>query len=138
MTFLISLLANKLAGPFAASLAAVLALALAGVWTVERVRIGALRKEVAQASAGLAAARADLGVCQAGAASLEGGLRRQNAAVQALASDGAARAKAAASAVDQARVEGRTETVAAGRALAARPGADLCASADHLILESVK
>jgi hypothetical protein len=84
------------------------------------------------------AARQGVAACHSAGAALDGALARQNAQVAALArasADAQARAQAALAA---ARAQSAKAAATEAQILAARPGADLCQSADALILEDVR
>jgi hypothetical protein len=84
------------------------------------------------------AARRQADACNAAGAALNDALVRQNARIEALGKASAAAQARARTALSQARTQNAKAAAAQARILAARPGGDLCQSADALILESVK
>lgn len=80
----------------------------------------------------------ELSQCQANVASLDGALKRQNKAVDDLKAEAKRREKQSAEALREARSTADGLRRKAQQVLQARPGADQCASADRLILESVQ
>lgn len=135
MGFVLSLLTSRLAGPIASVL-----LILAVLFGVSQCsgRVNAEHK-LGVAVKERDAARADLGTCKANVATLDGALSRQNAAVDALRQESAARVAQSEKAVSAARSVAASYRKSAAAILAARPrGASACQSADALIAEAVR
>jgi hypothetical protein len=79
----------------------------------------------------------ELQQCRSNVAALDGALSLQNAAVNALKAEAEKRKAESDKALKSARSTADDLRRKAGRVLLARPGADQCASADALILDSV-
>ena len=133
---------DKVLAMIGGGLSAVLAIALAYVLISKNAEISSLDKAINAPvtgwSARLSAATADLATARGNAAALGSQIDRQNEAIEALQSKAdAAYAQGAAarsSALD--KVAAANATVA--KLANAKAGADACASADQLILETVK
>jgi hypothetical protein len=80
----------------------------------------------------------DLGTCRGNVERLDAALNRQNVAVKAFEARGQAMAAALAEAARAAKISRAEAQRAAAEILQARPGADVCDSADRLILEVVR
>ena len=80
----------------------------------------------------------NLGACRADGAGLQNALALQNNRIAALAKAGAAAQARADRALAQVRAAGKAAMARERQLLAAKPGSDLCRSADALILETVK
>lgn len=136
-TMLLSAVTSRLAGPVALAGCAVLAFMLVGA----KLEAGHLRKANSEYHRAIfdpvSGWQARLNTCQGSVKTLDAALTRQNGAVTALKTEGAQRSAEAAKALTAAQ----RATVAANRRvgaiLAAKPGADMCASADDLILGSL-
>lgn len=86
----------------------------------------------------IAAVNARLTTCHGNVERLDGALRTQGAAVTALKAESDRRTAAAAKALQTARTATEAANRRAGAILAAKPGADQCASAEALIMEHVR
>lgn len=116
--------------------------ALAYVWISDHATIAsyerAINAPVTGWQARLKAATADLATARGNAATLQAQIDRQNDAVQRL-NDGAAARLANGAAERSSALDGVAKAAALSAKLAkAQAGADVCASADALILETVK
>jgi hypothetical protein len=133
-----SALTSKIAGPIATAAAIALAIALAASGIKAAATEAVLRHDAVSAQAAQAVAVRDLGTCHASLTNETAALDAQGAAVAALKSESDTRTAAASVALQQAR----SATAALSKREAAiaveKPTADLCASADGLILEDAK
>jgi len=134
---MIPLLTHRLAGPVATAAAAVLLVLLVAA----QLQIGGLKRDVARLTDRIEHPRtglqARLATCRAEARGLRGSLDRQSAAVAAWKAEADARQRAAEKAAHDARVVAESLRRRVAEILAARPGENVCASADALILESL-
>jgi len=141
MGLIVRFLTSRIAGPIGFGLAALLALWLLSTLATATVRVGVLRKALADASATLDATRSDLATCQGNTATLQAALSRQDEAVRALAAEGASRVAAAEKALQRAKSETARAEAASARILARPPvGADVCErvnDVDRKLLESL-
>lgn len=128
------LLGSKPAGLIGAGLSLVLVLALLG----SCVQLKAKDRTIKTQGRQIAQLAQDLGTCRGNVATLKGSLERQNRAVEALHEAGAQRERDAAKAVQDAQRGRSTAERRVADILKAKPGADACASADDLILESLR
>jgi len=138
MTLILSWLTSRLAGPILGACAAVLLLALAALWITSAVTEADLRANLKTAQTQVDAAARNLATCQDNQGVLSRSLGAQNASLSALKAQGAAATASADKAVQRADTASNSAQAAATNLLAAKPGSDLCASADALILETVK
>jgi hypothetical protein len=99
---------------------------------------GAQTLRLDHAKGDAARARRAAAVCKADEGTLEGALARQNAAVAGEAAAAARAARAAQAAIDAGEARMAVARRRAARLMAARSGADACASAAALIAEGVK
>ena len=130
--------AKNLAGPILGACAAVLLLALAALWIASAVTEADLRASLQAAQTQADAATRDLATCQGDQDALTKSLGVQNASLSALKAQGEAVTTSANKAVQAATVASNAAAASAGKLLAEKPSSDLCASADALILETVK
>ena len=117
---------------------AVLCAVLACFLIAANLKVMGLNRKVAAVTAERNAAIANYARCQANEVTLTTALSRQNDAVVALREADAQQAADAAKAVSEARRATDDANRRMGAILRARPGADACASADALILETVR
>lgn len=124
---MIALLTSRLAGPIAAGIAVLLALALG--W--QTMQLAAVRSHLKVADAAAAALYRNLETCKANTATLSEAVASQNAATEAMRAETDARAKMLADGLQQAR-RGRAGAEARASALLTRPpaGIDACARAE--------
>lgn len=99
---------------------------------------GGYKAQVATLTLRAANAATALTTCHDNTATLSGSLAAQNVRIAALGKETAAATKRAAAALAQAVTGRQTADDQAAAILAAKPSADLCQSADELILRSVK
>lgn len=126
MTTIIRLLTSRLAGPIAAGVAVLLALALA----VAQVHLAGARGDLKDARARIETLSRDLGTCRANTAALSSSLKRQNAAVTAQGKADAQRlAQAGKDLTTALRGRERAEAQAAKLMRAGPVGVDACARA---------
>ena len=145
MSVIWGFLTSKLGGPVAAAVAVALALALSFVWASGKAAEASLGRDVKARDASIVrltserdAARGDLTTCRNTRDAQKLELDAQSAAVRRWKGEAEANAARAAAALKDARASRERATRSAGAILAATPGADLCASADAIILGSVK
>lgn len=129
-----ALLTSRLAGPIASAVAVALACFLLAV----SIQNAGLKSKVAKQAVQIGNLQVDLRQCRANEDELEGAIATQNAAIRQAGADAKKRDDAARKAVRVAEQASREAERRAGRILAARPGEDVCASADALILETVR
>ena len=138
MTLILSWLTSKLAGPIFGACSGALLIALFVLWIASGATEAGLRAGVKTAQAQADAASRNLVTCQGDQGALSKSLDAQNASLAALKAQGQTATAAADKALAAAASESLTARASAGRLLATKPGADLCASADALILETLK
>lgn len=85
-----------------------------------------------------AAAQKSLGTCQANRTTLQASIDQQNTQIQALGQASATAQARAAQALAAAQAKANVANAREAQIMAAKPGADLCRSADALILENVQ
>lgn len=141
----IKFITSKAAGPIASAVAAALLVALVFVLTAAKategvlhVQIAGLEKRVATTTGERDAARSDLSTCRANETTLSASVDAQNAGLKALKTESDRRVAEAEKAAQVARSASATALRKADQILAAKPTVDVCASADALILESLK
>ena len=98
---------------------------------------GLWKDEARAAADALSGARADLATCRGGLSRLQGALDVQNRALAVWKAQSDADSAAAAGAARGALAAARSARAAAAKVLTSRSGADACASADGLILQSL-
>lgn len=124
MGAIIAVLTSRLAGPIAAGVGVLLAIALA----VSQIQLHATRADLKAAGERIEALSRDLGTCRANTAALEASIRGQNAAVAAWKAEGDARAAEVAKARHATREKAARADRAAANLAALKPvGNDLCA-----------
>ena len=129
MSFILTALTSKLAGPIAAGVAVLLAIALvASSFHSHRQKV-----QIASLTAERNAAQRDLGTCRANTTTLQSALTSQNAAVAAMVKAGDTSTAAANLALAQAHNATLTAEQRAGAILAAKPGPSGCTAALALI-----
>lgn len=145
MTWVLSALTSRLAGPIAAALAVAMACFLVAMMLANaglKMKVAGLDREINGYIDGkgrrVPGLRQNLATCQDNRAELDRSLTRQNAAVTALKADRDRVAREGARDVANAEAETKTLRQRWERVLRARPGADQCASADRVILESLR
>ena len=138
MTFILSWLTSKLAGPILGACSGLLLAALAALWIASQATQAGLRSSVKAAQAQTDAATRNLATCQGDQDALTKSLDAQNASLAALQKQGQTATATADKAIAAASSASAQAQASAARLLAARPGADICASADALILETLK
>jgi len=138
MTLILSWLTSKLAGPILGASTGLLLAALIGLYIVSGVTEAGLRASIKTAQAQADTATRNLTTCQGNQDALTKSLSTQNASLAALKAQGDAATASADKAVQAATTASTAAQAAAVKLLAAKPGADLCTSADALILETVK
>lgn len=133
-----SVLTSKIYGGAALALLA----ALAYVWVSSNATIAsyerAINKPVSGWQARLSAATAALATVRGNAAVCEASLARQNEAVQRLSAAAATRLANGAAERAQAASAAASATAVSAKLAQARAGKDTCASADALVMETVK
>jgi hypothetical protein len=138
MTLILSWLTSKLAGPVLGACSGVLLAALIALWIASSATEAGLRSSVKTAQTQADAATRNLVTCQGNQNALTKSLNAQNASLTAL----KAQSDAATASADKALAAASSASIAAQTAaatvLASKPGADLCTSADALILETLK
>ena len=138
MTLILSWLTSRLAGPILGACSGVLFVSLIAVWIGGHAAEAGLRTSVRTAQALADAATRNLITCQGNQDALTKAVEAQNASLAALKAQGAAATASATRAVQATLSASASAQASAARLLAAKPGADICASADALILEAVK
>jgi hypothetical protein len=138
MTLILSWLTSKLAGPILGACSGVLLVALFALWIASSATEAGLRSSVKSAQAQTDAATRNLATCQGNQDALTKSLDAQNASLAALKARGDAATASADKAVAAASTASSAAQASAAKLLASKPGADLCASADALILETLK
>jgi len=138
MTAILAWLTSKLAGPILGACSGLLLVALFALWIASQTTEASLRSELKTAQAQAAAAAHDLATCQTNQTTLTQSLNTQNASLTALKAQGDAVTASADKAVQAATSASSAARAAAANLLTAKPGGDLCASADALILETLK
>ena len=138
MTLILSWLTSKLAGPVLGACSGALLIALIALWIASGATEAGLRSSVKTAQAQADAASRNLITCQGNQDALTKSLDAQNASVAALKAQGAAATASANKALAAASSASAAAQTSAAKLLTAKPGADLCASADALILETLK
>jgi len=138
MTLILSWLTSKLAGPVLGACSGVLLIALIVLWVASTATEAGLRSSVKTAQAQADTASRNLVTCQGNQDALTKSLNTQNASLAALKAQGDAATAAADKALTAASTASHAAQASAATLLAAKPGADLCASADALILETLK
>lgn len=118
-----------------------LAIALAWVTVAKNAEIHTLEKSINDPVTGYAArlkqAETDYAQCKSNRITLEEATRRQNEAVAAAKAEGQKRLDALGRQLETAKAATRSAEKRAAAILAAKPGEDICASADALILENL-
>jgi len=138
MTLILSWLTSKLAGPILGACSGVLLIALIALWIASSATEAGLRSAVKTAQTQADAAGRNLAACQGNQDALTKSLNTQNASLVALKAQGDAATASADKAVAAASSASTAAQATAAKLLAAKPGADLCASADAMILETLK
>ena len=138
MTLILSWLTSKLAGPILGACAAALLLALAVLWIASAATEAGLRASITTAQAQADAAARNLATCQGNQDALTKSLAVQNASLATLKAQGDAATASADKAVQAATSASSAAQASAAKLLADKPGSDLCASADALILETLQ
>jgi len=138
MTLILSWLTSKWASPILGACAAILLAALTALWIASAATEAGLRASIQTAQTQADAATRDLAACQGNQDALTKSLGVQNASLAALKSQGEAVTTSANKAVQAATAASNAAAASAAKLLAAKPGTDLCVSADALILETVK
>lgn len=138
MGTLIKLITSKLAGPIASGVAVLLAIALLAVSVKAAVTEKTLRDNLDQVTDQRDAALRDFGTCRGNTDRLQAAVDRQNSALNALKTESDRKTAEAEKAASAARAASAKAASSAKAILAAKPGADMCASADALILGSLK
>jgi hypothetical protein len=138
MTLILSWLTSKLAGPVLGACSGALLIALIGLWVASSATEAGLRSSVKTAQAQADTASRNLVACQGNQDALTKSLSVQNASLAALKAQGAAATASADKAVAAASSASTAAQASAAKLLASKPGADLCTSADALILEALK
>lgn len=137
LAMILSAVTSRLAGPVALAGCAVLGVMLIGA----KMEAGGLRKDNASLERAIhdpvTGWDARLTACKGNVERLDGALKAQGAAVTALKAESAQRSAEAAKALTAARSATTAANRRVGAILAAKPGADMCASADDLILGSL-
>ena len=131
---MIGLLTSRLAGPIASGVAVLLAFWLG----LAQFQLAATRGDLKAARSDLSAAQADLKTCRTNTTALKADIDKHNRAVDALRAEGDAKVAVSAKAASDARSVAESLRRNADRILTAKPGPDLCKSADALILESLR
>jgi hypothetical protein len=132
---LLGWLTGRVAGPVMTAISAALGLTLLVIWLVDAATISNLRSQIDDPASGY---RAKLAVAQADSAVCRGRVADQNAALDAFAQVQANKMDAAAKALAAADAKLAEAGKAVSRIVAAKAGPDQCASADALILGSLK
>lgn len=130
----LSLITSRLAGPIASGVAVLLALLLLG----SCVQVAGLKAKVERQAVQIGNLQVDLRQCRSNVVTMTDAVNRQNAAIQAAKAERDRVTREGEKAVQQARGVAESYRQRAERALRARPGADACADADRLILESLR
>jgi hypothetical protein len=133
-----SFLFHRLAGPIASGLVVALLIALATVTLTKNGQIGELRRNVESLTKERDDARRDLVQCRANRLTLQEGIQRQNAAIEAARLQGEARAAELAGVAAQARQEAQNARQRANGILARRGTGNHCADAEAAIMEAVR
>lgn len=138
LAMLLSAVTSRLAGPLALAGCAALAVLLVGA----KMEAGHLRHANSEYHRAIfdpvTGWKARLTQCQGNADRLDAALTRQNAAVEAWRAEGARRSAEAAKALTAARSATAAANQRAGAIMSAKAGADQCASAEALIVESIR
>ncbi len=116
----------------------VLAGALAYTAISGKIERAGLRDQLVEVKGERDRAKADLTTCRNNTATLKASIAIQNAAADAANAQLVAQGRLIASVAAQAQDQAKAANVRADKIMAARPSADKCASADALILESLK
>lgn len=133
IAMLLSAVTSRLAGPIALAGCALLAMMLVGA----KLEAGRVRSDLkAQVAESQRLARA-LNTCQGNVSWLDAAITRQNAAVEAWRAEGVRRSAEAAKALAAARSATAAANQRAGAIMSAKAGADQCASAEALIMETI-
>ena len=138
MTLILSWLTSKLAGPVLGACSGALLIALIALWIASGATEAGLRSSVKTAQTQADAATRNLATCQGNQDALTTSLDAQNASLAALRTQGQAATASADKAIAAESTASVQAQAAAAKLLAAKPGADICASADALILETLK
>lgn len=117
---------------------AALAVALGCFLIAASIQNAGLKGKIRRAEITIGNLQVDLRQCQANRITLTDALGRQNAAVAAMRDADAQQAADAAKAVSEARRAADDANRRMAAIMRARPGADRCASADALILETIR
>lgn len=133
MTAILGFLTSRVGAFISAGLAVALLLAM----IVLKLQIHSLHSEIGQVQGQLAAAQRDLAQCHANTATLQGGIDRQNAAIQAQATAAAQRDADLTRVASQARQDAQTAQQRAAAILARPRTGNSCADADAAILEAI-
>lgn len=127
-------LTSRLAGPIGAAASVVLLLALLASCASGKIK----NRQIEKLTGNVAQLSADLGTCRTNKVTLQNAIDRQNSLVTAWKADGDRRSAEAQKAVDAARAGATLASRDAARIMAIKPGADLCQSADALIIGSAE
>jgi len=138
MTLILSWLTSKLAGPILGACSGLLLAALIGLFIASQATEIGLRASIKTAQAQADSATRDLTTCQGNQQALTKSLDAQSASIAALKAQGDAATASAAKAVQATFTASAAAQASAAKLLASKPGADLCTSADALILETLK
>lgn len=138
MTLILSWLTSKLAGPILGACSGLLLAALIALWIASSATEVGLRASVKTAQAQADAATRNLVTCQGNQQALSQSLDAQNASLAALKAQGDAATASATKAVQAAASASAAAQTSVAKLLGAKPGADVCASADALILETLQ
>ncbi len=99
----------------------------------KNIEIRGLNARITAQEGQIATLNRDLGTCRGNVATLEAGIAGQNAALERVRADGAARVAGLEQALSTARISAQTAQQRAEAILARRPGADACADALAII-----
>lgn len=133
MMFAWKLLTSSLGGPVASVFLVLSLCALLG----QCQATGSAKRALGKAEKAAAVATANLGTCRANVSGLKASIDRQNLAVEAMKAEGAARIAQSEKAAKNARAVAESYRQASDRVLRVKPGADVCVSADRMILDAV-